>query len=80
VAHIWAISVEANQLIKIDASRRELVGRLSVGAGPCALAATADTVWVVAYDDEVLVRVDATRLEITARIPLPNSPNTLGLG
>lgn len=79
MAHIWAISNEANQLIKIDPSRREVVGRLSVGTGPCALAATADTVWVVAYEDEALVRVDATRLEITARIPLPNSPNTLGL-
>jgi streptogramin lyase len=79
VAHIWAISVEANQLIKIDPSRREPVGRLSVGAGPCALAATADTVWVVAYEDEALVRVDANRLEITARIALPHSPNTLGL-
>jgi streptogramin lyase len=79
VAFIWAISGEANQLIKIDPSRREVVGRLSVGAGPCSLVATADTVWVVAYKDEALVRVDATRLEITARIPLPNSPNRVGL-
>jgi streptogramin lyase len=79
VAHIWAISDEANQLIKIDPARREVTGRIDVGRKPSALAATADTVWVVAYEDEALVRVDATRLEITARIPLPNSPNTLGL-
>ncbi len=79
MAHIWAISDEANQLIKIDPSRREVVGRLSVGAAPCTLAATADTVWVVAYEDEAVVRVDATRMEITARIRLPNVPNTIGL-
>lgn len=79
MAHIWAISGESNQLIKIDPKRREVTGRLTVGRGPSSLVATAKTVWVVAYDDEVLVRVDATRLEITARIPLPNSPNRVGL-
>ncbi|SRR5712691_8243378 len=79
MAHIWAISGEANQLIKIDAARNEVLGRLDVGRTPCSLKATADTVWVVAYEDEALIRVDATRLEITARFPLPNSPNTLGL-
>lgn len=79
MAHIWAISSEENQLIKIDPARREVAGRLNVGRQPSSLVATAGTVWVVAYEDETLVRVDATRLEITARIPLPNSPNTLGL-
>lgn len=77
--HIWAISSEADQLIKIDPARREVTGRLTVGRAPCNVVATAETVWVVAGEDESLVRVDATRLEITARIPLPNSPNTLGL-
>jgi len=79
VAYIWAISSEANQLIKVDPAHREVVGRLAVGRDPSALVATADSVWVVAYGDETLVRVDATSLQITARIPLPNSPNTLGL-
>jgi streptogramin lyase len=79
VAHIWAISSEENQLIKIDPEGREVKGRLNVGREPCSVVATAETVWVVAYGDETLVRVDAARLEITARIPLPNTPNTLGL-
>ncbi|HEV2013137.1 MAG TPA: hypothetical protein VGR77_04540 [Candidatus Dormibacteraeota bacterium] len=79
MARIWAISAEENQLVKVDAARDEVTGRLNVGRNPCSLGATAEAVWVVAYEDEMLVRVDATRFEITARIPLPNSPNLVVL-
>ncbi len=73
-------AVAPNSLAAIDARSNNIVGSVSVGVRPSAVATGMNSIWVTNVYDKTLSRVDPHTLSPQRTIPLPSTPTGLAVG
>jgi YVTN family beta-propeller protein len=73
-------AVAPNSVAMIDAKTGKLIGDVSVGIRPGAVAAGADSVWITNREDQTLTRIDAASREVVRTIPLLATPTGVAEG
>src|SRR5437588_905169 len=73
-------NVAPNSLAVIDAHSNRVIGAVSVGVRPSAVAAGGGSVWVANVDDKTVSRVDPQTLLLQRTIPLRSTPTGMAVG
>jgi len=75
-----AVSVPANAVGIIDPRTNDVVGAISVGPRPGAVAAGAGSVWIANDDSKTLTRIDQVTRRVAATITLPATATGIAPG
>jgi YVTN family beta-propeller protein len=77
---LWAVNPDADTVAVIDATTRQRIAEIRVGAAPRSVAIAPDgRVWVANRDSASLSVIDASSLQIVATHPMPRASQPYGI-
>jgi peptide/nickel transport system substrate-binding protein len=76
---LWVSEPDANRVVRVDPTRRQVVATIDVGRGPGAIGCSAGDVWVVNSLDGTLARIDPGSNKVVQTIKVGSDPSAVAV-